>query len=221
MKSLQKHIEKNYSLKENLQKKIAEETYELEKKFRQLESGVNKIKQLQDSDAIISAEIEQLKAAIKDLDIHGSERTSEDLHRANNQGQKTRKKLESIFKELQDENIRLNLYVRNAQKTYQSVQMQYEIRQREHQSTKHSTINFSENTTELTDRIENAARQLGALSFNLRKPVRGSSLESQLSQSPLEAIRAQLNNAHALYTPKKSPVRRTSRVHSSEKKSPI
>ena len=207
MKSLQKHIERTYESQERLRKKIAEETAELEKKSRQLESGVNKIKQLKNSDASISAEIEQLRAAIEDLDRNGSERASEDLHRANNQGQNTRKKLQCILKELDHESTRLDSYLRDLQKTHQNAQMQYSVKQKEKESTISITSDFSQNTHELTQRVQDAERQLTALSRNLQKPVRGTLFESSLLQSPVKTIRAQLRALDSsIYDSTRSPV---------------
>lgn len=207
MKSLQKHIERTYESKERLRKKIAEETAELEKKSRQLGSGVNKIKQLKDSDASISAEIEQLRAAIEDLDRNGSERASKDLHKANNQGQNTRKKLQCILKELDYESTRLDSYLRELQKTHQNAQMQYSVKQKEKESTIGITSDFSQNTHELTQRVQDAERQLTALSRNLQKPVRGTLFESSLLQSPVKTIRAQLRALDSsIYDSTRSPV---------------
>ncbi len=206
MKSLQEYIERKYKPKDELRKKIAEKTSKLEKRSRQLESGVNTIKQLKDSDASISAEIEQLRAAIEDLDRNGSERASEDLHRANNQGQNTRKKLQCILKELDNESTRLDSYLRDLQKTHQNAQMQYSVKQKEKETATRITSDFSQNTHELTQRVQDAERQLTALSRNLQKPVRGTTLfESPLLQSPVKSIRAQLKALDSgVYTSKDS-----------------
>ncbi|MBP9726033.1 MAG: hypothetical protein KBD83_01010 [Gammaproteobacteria bacterium] len=192
MKSLQNHIERTYGPKERLRKKIAEETLQLEERSQDLHRSHDKIKHLENSDASISAEIAQLKTAINGLDRKSSERTSEDLHRANNQGQKTRKQLQSISHKLHHENTQLESDLRLIQEKYQDVQVQYESRQRKYQSTIASTHKFSENRAELTERIQDAERQLTALFGNLRKPVRGTLFESSLLQPPLDAAGSKL-----------------------------
>lgn len=201
MKSLQNHIERTYGPKERLRKKIAEETLQLEKRHQDLHRSHDKIKHLESSDASISAEIAQLIASIEELGINGSERASGGLRGKSNQGQKTRKQLQSISHKLDHENTRLKSDLRIIQKKYQDVQVRYERKQRKYQSTIDSTRNFSENTAELTERIQDAERQLTALSRNLRKPVRGTFFES-----PLNATYSQLkSDFYSSSERKKSP----------------